>query len=219
MENSLLSFVLGALISGGVLGALIGVFLGHRLAVSLFRERSKALENAFYNDFYILKDDLISWFPALLEEYRGPLKLSYSGPAPLDLKLIENLIVELAGTDRMISPDQRRLVSRMERSIEGIKKKDKTRDIYIKRWLENEEELNGSEKHDISSHISFITAQLLVDVSQGIYFLDKVLSERKKFAISDDSSILTFMKHACSATNSNFDREECSAIVSRLKLG
>jgi hypothetical protein len=218
MENSLLNFVLGALISGGVLGALIGVFLGHRLAVSLFRERSKALENAFYNDFSILNDDFISWFPALLEEYRDPFKQSYSGPAPLDLKLIEKLIVELAGTDRMISPDQRMLVSRMERSIEGIKKKDKTRDIYIKRWLENEEELNGSERNDISRHISFITAQLLVDVSEGIYFLDRVLSERNKFAISDDSSISTFMKRACCATHSNFDHEECSAIVRRLGL-
>jgi hypothetical protein len=219
MENSLLGFVLGALISGGVLGALIGVFLGHRLAVSLFRERSKALENAFYNDFSILKDDLISWFPALLEEYRSPLKQRYSGPAPLDLKLIENLIVELAGTDRMISSDQRMLVSRMERSIESIKQKDKTRDIYIKRWLENEKELNGSERHDISSRISFITAQLLVDVSQGIYFLDKALSERNKFTISDDSSISAFMKHACSATSLDFNREECIAIVKRLGIG
>lgn len=219
MENSLLGSVLCALISGGVLGTLIGVFLGHRLAVSLFRERSEALKNAFYNDFSILKDDLVGWFPALLGEYRNPLNQSYSGPAPLDLKLIENLIVELAGTDRMISPDQRMLVSRMERSIEGIKQKDKARDIYIKRWLENEEELNGSERHDISSNISFITAQLLVDVSQGIYFLDKMLSERNKFTISDDSSISDFMKHACSSTNLNFNREECVAIVNRLGLG
>ncbi|MCB2428290.1 hypothetical protein [Methylophaga pinxianii] len=127
-------------------------------------------------------------------------------------------MVELAGTDRMISPDQRMLVSRMERSIEGIKQKDKTRDIYIKRWLENEEELNGSERHDISSHISFITAQLLVEVSQGIYFLDKVLSERNKFMISDDASIPALMKHAYSASNLNFNREECIAIANRLGL-
>lgn len=219
MENSLLSVVLGSLISGGVLGALIGVLLGHRLAVSLFRERSKALEKAFYNEFSIIKDDFLSWFPALLEEYRSPLKQSYSGPAPLDLKLIDNLVIELAGTDKMISPDQRMLVSRLERTIERIKQKDEARDVYVKQWLENEEELNSSERQHISSHISFITAQLLVDVSQGIYFLDKVLSERNKFIIADDSSILTFMEHACSSANIKFHREECSAIVNRVGLG
>jgi len=128
-------------------------------------------------------------------------------------------MVELAGTDRMISPDQRMLVSRMERSIEGIKTEKIRREIfYIKRWLENEEELNGSERHDISSHISFITAQLLVEVSQGIYFLDKVLSERNKFMISDDASIPALMKHAYSASNLNFNREECIAIANRLGL-
>jgi hypothetical protein len=78
----------------GVLGSLIGVFFGHRLTITLYRERAKSIERAFYNEFEIIRNDFINWFPRLAEEYDSPLRDNYSGPAPLDLKLIEcNLFV------------------------------------------------------------------------------------------------------------------------------
>ena len=43
----------------GLLGALVGVFLGHRLTISLYRNRTNSLEKAFYNEFEIIRVNFI----------------------------------------------------------------------------------------------------------------------------------------------------------------
>lgn len=116
----------------GILGALIGVLLGHRLAVALYKQRAKYIEKAFYNEFEIIRDDFIHWFSRLAEEYRKPLRGDYSRPGSPDSKLVESLVVELAGTDKIISPDQRMLLSRLGRMIDNVKINEQMRDSQIR---------------------------------------------------------------------------------------
>jgi hypothetical protein len=202
----------------GTLGALIGVLLGHRLAIALYKQRAKYIEKAFYNEFEIIRDDFIHWFPRLAEEYREPLRGNYSGPGPLDLKLIESLVVELAGTDKIISPDQRMLLSRLDRMIDNIKRNDQTRDSQIKNWIEHGEATDKSGRIKIENAISFRTGQLLVDAAQGIYFLSRVVAERHKFTIGEHGSIFFFFEYACGVCEMEFKENEWSVIIKRLGL-
>jgi hypothetical protein len=200
----------------GILVALVSVLISHRLTVTLDRKRSRSLEKTFYKEFNIIRDGFIHWFPTLVGEYYEPIRDNYSGLPPLDLKLLESLVVELADTDKIINPDQRKLLSRMERMIENLKKNDGNRVLYINRWLENGKEVNVSEKVEISSSISFITAKLLIDVAQGIYFLDKAMTEQKKFTINVDATILTYFEHSCAVCNMEFSSEKWNSIINRL---
>lgn len=202
----------------GILGALIGVLLGHRLAVALYKQRAKYIEKAFYNEFEIIRDDFIQWFPRLSEEYRESLRDNYSGPGPLDLKLIESLVVELAGTDKIISPDQRMLLSRLDQMIGNIKKNDRMRDSQIKKWIEHGATIDKRERIETGSAIGFITGQLLVDAAQGIYFLSKVVEERHKFTIGEHGSTLFFFEYACKVCEMEFKENEWSVIIERLGL-
>lgn len=51
----------------GILGALVGVFFGHRLTVTLYRERFKSLQKSFHKELNIIRDDFIHWFPSLAQ--------------------------------------------------------------------------------------------------------------------------------------------------------
>ena len=200
----------------GLLGALVGVFLGHRLTISLYRDRTNSLEKAFYNEFEIVRDDFKYWFPILIEEYDAPLRDQYYGPTPLDLRLVESLVVELAGTDKIISPDQRMLLSRLERMICKIRKDGKNRSIIIKKWIENSQNMNKQEKLHIKNKLEFITAQLIIDVSEGIYFLEKLVNERNKFAIGDVESINVYLERSFEYCNLSFDNDKWGNIIQRL---
>ncbi|WP_006787577.1 hypothetical protein [Thiorhodospira sibirica] len=202
----------------GILGALIGVLLGHRLAIALYKQRAKYIEKAFYNEFEIIRDDFIHWFPRLAEEYREPLKDEYSGPGTLDLKLVESLVVELAGTDKIISPDQRMLLSRLDRMIDNIKRKDQVRDAQIKKWIEHGEAIEKSERIKVRNEITFRTGELLVDTAQGIYFLSKLVEERDKFTIVRNGSILSFFEYSCRVCDMEFNENDWSFIIERLGL-
>ena len=200
----------------GLLGALVGVFLGHRLTISLYRNRTNSLEKAFYNEFEIIRDDFKDWFPALIEEYDAPLRDQYTGPTPLDLRLVESLTVELAGTDKIISTDQRMLLSRLERMICNIRKNDSNRSIRLKKWIENSQNMEKLEQYHIKNELEFITAQLIIDVSQGIYFLEKLVNERKEFAIGDVNSINIFLERSFETCKLEFDNDKWNSIIKRL---
>jgi hypothetical protein len=200
----------------GILGALVGVFFGHRLTISMYRDRSNALEKAFYNEFEIIRDDFKDWFPALVDEYDTPLRNQYFGITPLDLRLVESLVVELAGTEKIISPDLRMLLSRLERMIGNIRVNDSNRNIKIKKWFENSQNMEKIERHDIKKEIEYITAQLLIDASQGLYFLEKVVNERNKFSIGDSGSINLFLERSFEVCNLEFNSDKWNTVIKRL---
>ncbi|WP_049630663.1 hypothetical protein [Cellvibrio sp. pealriver] len=202
----------------GILGALIGVFFGHRLTLTLYRERGKSLERAYYNEFEIMLNDFKSWFPTLVGEYDEPLREAYSGRPSLDLKLIQGLVLELVSTDKVINSDQRKLLANLERVIENIRRNDVERDIYIKQWLKDGEAFDKIERRRISQKLSFITANLLLDVSQSIYYLNKLIFERSKFSFGKDVSVISFFCHSCEVCKMDFVDDKWSNLTRRLNV-
>jgi hypothetical protein len=99
--------------------------------------------------------------------------------------------------------------------IDNIREVDKERDVQIKKWFEHGEDMDGSESARINNAISFFTGQLLLDIAQGIYFLNKVVDERHKFSIGQGASKQLFFEHACTICEMEFNEDKWKAIVER----
>ncbi|QEW07396.1 hypothetical protein [Nitrincola iocasae] len=157
----------------GALIALISVYSGHRLSISMVVRRGSALESGLYAEFSILNNYLKGWLLKLYDEYNNPLRDKYSRLMPFDLDYFNNIVVELIAVNKSLTKDQRSFIVNVRNRMDTIKQKDVDRASVIER---NIDELKFFvNKND--------TAYLIADVAETIYYLDKFCEEKRNFSI------------------------------------
>lgn len=196
--------------------AVFGGYSGHYFTQKSYEKRVSKLEIAFYNEFRYIVSELELWLPTLVSEYRKPLVGGYSGSPELDLSLVNALVIELAGTHAICPPEQRKLIIRLKANFVGIEAKDKNRDLYIKRWLENGDLMDNNDERNVSCGITFHTAELLVEVVEVIFYLNKLIEEQSRFNLSDYHTNLDYSKVACKRSKLDFDSSFWDLIYRRL---
>ncbi|WP_206779843.1 hypothetical protein, partial [Vibrio vulnificus] len=188
----------------GIFCAFVGGFSGHYFTQRAYETRVKKLEQAFYNEFAYMLEQLEKWMPTLLSEYEKPLADSYSGSPVLDLSMVDALVIELAGTYKICPPEQRKLIIRLRGVFESIKVKDSKRDVYINRLL-TERVISPEDKREIASYIAYYSAALVAEVIPVIFFMSKLSVEQERFSISEQHTNLDYAKVACARINLEFD--------------
>lgn len=202
MENWLIGIV------GALLSATCGGYVGHKLTVKLFNERSKLQKQAFWGEFTLLKERYSSCVPALIDDYQKPLKNSYSGVPEFDMSIVDSLSTELCATTELLSFDQRKLIMGLKAIFPKVKAISLKRDESIQKWFTEESQAEANT-------IRFYTAQLLLDVIQVIFYACKIAEEKQNFtfgryAVQDHAEV------ACRICSIEYDKNFWTGIEERL---
>ncbi len=166
-------------------GAIIGSWFGHQYTIKLSKEKSIKQKKALLGEVNIINQDFTNWLMVLMQEYKKPLRKSYSGPPKIYTQLIDNLIIELSGTSEILSVDQRNLLVGLQSKQELIAQKDRARDKYVNQFITaSDDELTIIDKNDISKSIKFWTAHLLQEAVDIIFHTSKFEVERDSFTLN-----------------------------------
>ncbi|MDU0354471.1 hypothetical protein RS130_11475 [Paraglaciecola aquimarina] len=203
MENWLIGIV------GALLSAACGGYVGHKLTVKLFNERSKLQKQAFWGEFTLLKERYSSCVPALIDDYKKPLKNSYSRVPAFDMSLIDSLSTELCASTELLNFDQRDLIIGLKVIFPKIKTANLKRDELLQEWFTKE---NKAEVYD---PIRFYTAQLLLDVIQVIFYTCKIAEEKQNFTFGK-YAVQDYAEVACRICGIEYDKNFWICIKKRL---
>lgn len=203
MENWLIGIV------GALLSAACGGFVGHKLTVKLFNERSKLQKQAFWGEFTLLKERYSSCIPALIDDYENPLKNSCSRVPDFDMSIIDSLSTELCASTELLNFDQRELVMGLKAIFPKVKGVCLKRSELFQEWITKEN------KAEVYHPIRFYTAQLLLDVIQVIFYTCKIAEEKQnftfgKYAVQDHAEV------ACRICGIEYDKNFWIGIEKRL---
>lgn len=201
-----------------LIGAVVGALVSYLFTDKNNKQRTERLELAFYNEFEHLSEALENWFPTLVVEYQEPLRNQYSGLPFLDLSLIDALVIELASTDRVVTPAQRKLIVRLRPIITSLVKNNEKRGNYENSWMLNSHTMDNSEERDCSNNISYYTGLILVDVTQVIFHLKKLSAEKERFTFSKGATREDFAKACCSSSGIPYDETVWKPMFLRLGL-
>ncbi|WGY44996.1 hypothetical protein [Vibrio sp. ABG19] len=203
MTATISELLIGA--SCALLGAIIGAFLGAYFTRIDNKKRTEKMEHAFYYEFQHTSETLINWFQTLVEEYNNPLRNEYSGLPNIDLSLVDALVVELAATDRMVTTPNRQLILRMKPSLTSLHSAEIKRDEFISSWLTSGHLMDNEKKRECRRKIKYFTGRLLIDVTQLIFYLQKLDAERERFVFMQDVSRVDMVRACCITTGMNYD--------------
>jgi|GEM_PF-2882765 len=180
-----LSAILSALIGGGF--AIFGVKFGHRLALSHEERRGDALETAMYSELAVISDDLAYWLKMLLDENEKPARPYVSKFPEFDYHFINAVIVELAAVNRLITPEQRKLVVRLSTKLNSI--------IRVAEARSESSKLDDSKKLLIVP--SNLTRELIFNVVETIFYIQKFIQEKRSFVISEKAGFSEISEIVC----------------------
>jgi hypothetical protein len=203
MENWLIG-IFGALIS-----AICGGFVGHKLTIKLFAERSQLQKQAFWREFQLLKEIYSTHISELIDDYENPLKNSYSGIPKFDMSIIDSLSTELCASTEVLNFEQRQLIIRLKSLLPKIIDISVERDVVIQEWFTNEN------KTDAYQPIRFYTAQLLLDAIQVIFYTCKIAEEKQNFTFGN-YSIQEHAEVTCRICNIKYNKDFWVAVEERL---
>ncbi|PNH91944.1 hypothetical protein [Vibrio diazotrophicus] len=188
-----------------LIGAVVGALVSHIFTDKNSKQRTQRLESAFYNEFEYISKTLELLFPTLIVEYQEPLREQYSGLPFLDLSLIDALVIELASTDKLVTPAQRELIVRLSPVVTRLVKNNEKRGKYEDSWMLNSHTMDNLEERDCSKNISYYTGLLLVDVTWVIFHLKKLSAEKERFAFSKGATREDLAKACCSSIGIRYD--------------
>lgn len=188
----------GDTIVGGVAG-LSGVWLGHWLTLWHQHQKGQALEQAMYSEVEIMTSDLTDWLGSLIDEMKRPVRTSYSGIGKFDADLLMALIVELVSVKKTVTVEQRKFIIRMMNKLDGIYADD----------VHRTQETNQREKEnppDAPFNVpTRLTAHLLVDVAESIFFLTKFLADKRSFTTQQTAEFAEMAEIACRQAKLDFE--------------
>ncbi|WP_217533093.1 hypothetical protein [Vibrio metschnikovii] len=190
-----------------LIGAVVGAILGHHFTIKLSKNRAAQQKKALYNEVLIIQTEFVNYLKPLIDEFNEPLRQKYFGPPVIYTRLIENLMVELSGTDEIISIEQRKFLVRIGHKDKALSKKDTSRSEFIERWLVKNSSLDVSEKLSTEQSIQFWTAHLLREVVDIIFHASKFLEEKDNFMFREyslEQKIIAVCKYSDITYKSSF---------------
>ncbi|MGC7893633.1 hypothetical protein [Vibrio anguillarum] len=188
-------------------GAVLGSILGHRFTIGLSKDKATQQKKALYNEVFIIQTEFVNYLKPLMDEFNEPLRQKYFGPPLIYTRLIENLMVELSGSDEIISIEQRKFLVRIGHKDKALSKKDNSRSAFVERWLISNGNLDFSEKLSTEQSIQFWTAHLLREVVDIIFHASKFLEEKDNFMFREyslEQKIIVVCKYSDIAYESSF---------------
>ncbi|AQM20632.1 hypothetical protein [Vibrio anguillarum] len=78
--------------------------------------------------------------------------------------MIDALVIELASTEKVVTPEQRKLIVRLRPVIVSLAKNDENRNKYIESWMLNDHIMDNEEEREHFKRISYYTGLILADV-------------------------------------------------------
>lgn len=187
----------GSTIVGGAFG-LGGVYLGHWLTIRLQNKKRDALEQGMYGEVQIIASDLTDWLHSLIDEMNHPIRDSYSGMLKFDTGLLMALVVELVAVDKIITVEQRKFIMRMQKKLDGICADD------VSRTKETERRMRENPPDAPFNIPTNITARLLFNVVETIFFLKKFLADKRSFTTQQTADFPEMAEIACNEANLDF---------------
>ncbi len=179
----------------GAAVAVICVFIGHFLALSMNRSRANSLEKGLFNEFLLMSDYFEAWLRDLTQEFEKPIREHYSGFPEIDMSCSDALVTELVAVNRVPTKEQRRLMLNIKRKLSGIKVKDDQRD-EASNWYQQKMAFNVSRP---------CTARLIIDAVEVIFFVSKFIEEKKKFTLNRDETAAMQAQYAFEKAGLHFD--------------
>lgn len=196
--NSALSFLGVTLEILSVVSTLFAVWFGYWLSNSKRERQIQNIKGSLYSELKLIEEEFLSWYTtALLNEYEAPERTDFSYPVDIDWDYFNSLQLNLGEN---VLPEHRRLFKRIKTYEESIKINSKNRN-------EKATQSDGS--------VVFVdyqlTAQIIVQVNQIIYFVTKALSEKESFIMSSNYNMEDVMlsvraSHKCEVTNEQIER-------------
>ncbi|EJV2652784.1 hypothetical protein QTU65_004148 [Vibrio vulnificus] len=205
-------------IVSALVGAVVGALFSYLFTDRNNKQRANRVEAAFYNEFEYISDSLENWFNTLIIEYQEPLKEQYSGLPFLDLSLIDALVIELASTEKVVTPEQRKLIVRLRPVIVSLAKNDENRNKYIESWMLNDHIMDNEEEREHFKRISYYTGLILADVVQAVFHLKKLSVEKERFTFSKHATWEDFAKACCSSSGISYDETAWKPMFCKLGL-
>lgn len=182
----------------GAAVAVICVFIGHVLTLSMNRSRANSLEKkkkGLFNEFLLISDYFEAWLRDLTQEFEKPTREYYSRFSEIDMSCSDALVTELVAVNRVPTKEQRKLMLNIKLKLSGIKVKDGQRDEASK-WYEQKMAFNVSRA---------CTARLIIDVVEVIFFVNRFIEEKKKFNLKRDETPAMQAQYAFEKAGLNFD--------------
>ncbi|WP_426360357.1 hypothetical protein ACPUVO_09130 [Pseudocolwellia sp. HL-MZ19] len=128
--------------------------------------------------------------------------------------MIDNLMVELSGTDEALSKNQRVFLMRIHRKNNRITTKDNSRCEYSDQWLTHVKPYSANDKNLLKQSIEFYTAHLLLEAVETIFYTAKFLECGNSFIFSQDS-VKEKIEAVCKYTGSDYDEKLWGNVLRR----
>lgn len=196
-------------------GAIFGSWAGHKFTIKLYKDKAFNQKKALAEEVHLIHNDFISWLKILIDEFSNPLRESYSGPPFIYTQLIENLVVELSGTDLVVSSEQRKLFIGLKRKNQALMEKSDQRDKHAKRWLLESDRLDKVEEHRTKKGIEFWTAHSLNEVVDIIFHTSKFIEEKDNFMFREYEAE-DKIKIVCHYSSMKYDPKFWSEVTNRI---
>jgi hypothetical protein len=181
----------------GAIGAvLLGYWLGNRSS----DKHVKSLKVSLYSELQIIEEEFVSWYKnSLLDEYRHPERGGYTYPIDIDWLYLNTLQQSLGGD---MLPQYRRLFKRLK--------------SYEESMTSNTERRNKKATHEDGSvcYVDYkLTAQVIVQVNQMLYFITKALSEKESFTMSTTYNMNDAMESINRSHTCGVSKEDIKTIL------
>lgn len=160
---------------GAIVGALIGSIVSFVFTISLRKKRESDLEKSLYNEFALIRNRLNEWLLSLIDEYKNPKRLLYSEYSPFNTYYLDAICIEMVKANRIIRTDQRNLIENIKIKSGGILFNLSKIDNYKK-----EIQIDGNKG---SYRAPKSTAYLILDATEIVYYLTKLLNEKEDFVL------------------------------------
>lgn len=185
-----------------VIGAVVGGIYGHVFTLKLYRERANSIENGLFHEVELIKEYFESWLAVLLDEYRKPVRETFSGTEGYDTGCLESLVVESIAAGRILSKDRRKLILNLKKTLSGVAKEDQLRNEHTKFY----------EAKDAFMVPTPSTARLIGSAVEIIYYTKKFIQEKDEFTFSDSTAGQPKAEIAFESAGIDFNHVEWSRI-------
>lgn len=181
-------------LTSGLVGAVVGVIFGHILTIRIYKQRADSLELGFYAELELIFSYFQSWLADIYDEYERPHRNSYKGFPKIDMTCIDSLTTELIAVNRIFTKDQRELILNLKSKFRNMEVKDLQRDENLK--------LNENGQYYINPAL---TARLIIDGIEVIWYLNKFIKSKKNFRIDESDSWENKAKYAFTISEVEFN--------------
>lgn len=154
-----------------LLVGVFGVWIGHRLTISLYEIRIKNLEYAFYEEWNLISDQLTPILRILVEEYRYPIVEKTIAFNDTCLEYMDAMAIELISLADVITSNHRKFISNFKSAFSGYEKEFRERDRIV-----------DSNFSGVSINIpKGPNGRLISYLVEMIYQLDRITSMKRKY--------------------------------------